>query len=455
METPNTRSRRKRELENSSQEDGLRVAWVHDSQLRKAVLQATEDDVISPPTPTQRPRPISSLLKSSSSSSTSEPSKANRPPRKRPCRGHRSLPTSIQKPTSSSTGNTTGESSGSGSNSLPNMSILSSCHSTSSEKTRLDYLLDRFSLLSSPMDEDKTNNSSKKSYMDVETPSRNLRPRNTTSIKDKPMIITSTPLKKRNGSISTSNSTSTSNVSSHMKPNPKSRSNPNIEPIPIPLLHQSKSIDVPHPNVPQDKGKGIFTSKPPSTSTTTTHRNPLSPIKGTAPRIGLGSQHKPKSSNTSVTTTTITSNRTGGWTRTNSGKAFRTPFLDSTSTGGVRSSPRKEVLNGVVPVRGQSALPSTRPNNTTARPNISNTSVSPNKRPRPVNPRSNTSASESSSLKSSLPPTPPAPPVEVGFKNYDVGENDPEDTSFDSFDGIFASGGEEIERLLRSVDGST
>ncbi|WVQ67692.1 uncharacterized protein L199_005896 [Kwoniella botswanensis] len=448
MDTPNTRSRRKRELENSSQEDGLRVAWVHDSQLRKAVLQATEDDVITPPTPTQRPRPISSLLKSSSSSSTSEPSKSNKPPRKRPCRGHRSLPTSIQKPTSSSTD--TGESSESGSNSLPNMSILSTSTSTNSEKTRLDYLLDRFSLLSSPMDEDKTNNSSKKSYMDVETPSRNLRPRNTTSMKDRPMMITSTPLKNRNGSTFTSNSTSY--VGSHIKANPKSKSNPNIEPVPIPLIHQSKTVDIPHPNVPQDKGKGIFTSKPPSTTTLTTHRNPLSPVKGTAPRIGLGSQHKPKSTNPS-TTTTITSNRTGGWTRTNSGKAFRTPFLDPTSTGGVRSSPRKQVSNGVGPVRGPSVIPTTftKSNHTLPRPNIS---VSPNKRPRPVNPRSNTSTSESSSLKSSLPPTPPVLPVEVGFKNYDVGENDPEDTSFDSFDGIFAGGGEEIERLLRSVDGS-
>ncbi|WVW83893.1 hypothetical protein I302_105915 [Kwoniella bestiolae CBS 10118] len=458
METPNTRSRRKRELENSSsQEDGLRVAWAHDSQLRKAVLQATEDDEITPPTPTQKPRPISSLLKSSSSSSTSEPGSGKSiRPRKRPCRAHRSLPTSIRKDQQTPT-STVGE----GSNSLPSMSILSSSTGTSSEKTRLEYLLDRFSLLSSPMDEEKKKRNVVRDYMDVGTPSRNLRPRSTHT---SGMMITSTPLKKR----STSTATSASGASSTLKSKSRSDQNVNIGSTPIPLIHQrSKNVD---PPLPDTNHTQIFASKPTSFTSQTQNRNPLSPVKG-APRIGLGSQHKSKP----PPTTTITSNRAGGWTRTNSGKAFRTPFLDPTTNngGGVRSSPRKQTSIGVGPVRGPSALPSLpSKTNTAGRSDMSdgrNPSISPKKQSRPQPPnhakssssssirppnmRSST-ATSSSSLKSSLPPTPPPVPVDVGFKNYDVGEDEPEDTSFDSFDGIFAGGGEEIERLLRRVDGS-
>lgn len=41
METPNTRSRRKREMDDS-QEDGASITWMHDQALRKALLMATE-----------------------------------------------------------------------------------------------------------------------------------------------------------------------------------------------------------------------------------------------------------------------------------------------------------------------------------------------------------------------------------------------------------------------------
>jgi hypothetical protein len=37
----------------------------------------------------------------------------------------------------------------------------------------------------------------------------------------------------------------------------------------------------------------------------------------------------------------------------------------------------------------------------------------------------------------------------------DIGEDEPEgNDSFDSFDGLFENGGEEVERLLRAIDGS-
>jgi hypothetical protein len=39
--------------------------------------------------------------------------------------------------------------------------------------------------------------------------------------------------------------------------------------------------------------------------------------------------------------------------------------------------------------------------------------------------------------------------------NVDVGEDDPAgDSSFDSFDGLFETGGPELEALLKAVDGS-
>jgi hypothetical protein len=48
METPNTRSRRKRELMESApsgglQEDYGRIDWVHDTRLRRMVLAATQN----------------------------------------------------------------------------------------------------------------------------------------------------------------------------------------------------------------------------------------------------------------------------------------------------------------------------------------------------------------------------------------------------------------------------
>ncbi|WWC70224.1 uncharacterized protein I206_104174 [Kwoniella pini CBS 10737] len=434
METPNTRSRRKRELENSSQEDGLKVAWVHDSQLRKAVLQATEDDPIAPPTPTQCPRPISNLLKSSSSSSgfgLNSNSSGSRPVRKRPCRGHRSLPTSSKGPALDTETSI-------GSISLPSMSILSNVEK---EKTRLDYLLDRFSLLSSPMDEEKNKRTD---YIgnQAETPSRNTRSKNQTG-SSRGGMITSTPLKKKN--INTSTTTTHEPIlNAKLRGKSKDHLNENIN-------------SYPHSRYLTHEPQVLF--NPPITTSSIVSdpigsRKPLSPVKGYGPRLGLGSQHKPS----------ITSNRTGGWTRTNSGKAFRTPFLenanDQNHSIGIRSSPRKITgqhsksitTKPSISVRGPANHfnASMKTNESTIE--ITKTSGNISKRPGNLRSNTNTSNTNSSSANSSLPPTPPVQQVE--FKNFDVGENEPEDTSFDSFDGIFASGGEEIERILRSVDGS-
>jgi hypothetical protein len=161
METPNTRYRRKRGDEETfggtprasgsgsgtqgsgSQED--RVIWVHDQRLRRAVQMATEhgtylspislsnvDDLVelAPPTPTQKPRSICSRPTTSTSTSS-------RPPRKRPCRPSRSVPTSGSgsirpEAGSSSAPSATGRGRGGG------------------EEVKLELLLQQFELLSAP-----------------------------------------------------------------------------------------------------------------------------------------------------------------------------------------------------------------------------------------------------------------------------------------------------------------
>ena len=149
METSQTRSRRKRGIVSNSQEEGISIAWLHDQRLRSAVLEATENgksftpspqsalnliistDHLDLPSPTQRPRPVSSLLSPAHPNpplvhSLSNPS---RYPRKRPCRSHRSLPLTGSHPYSPLTP--------SGSSSMPIMSALEKPDS----QRRLDVLL--------------------------------------------------------------------------------------------------------------------------------------------------------------------------------------------------------------------------------------------------------------------------------------------------------------------------
>ncbi|WWD17334.1 hypothetical protein CI109_101774 [Kwoniella shandongensis] len=243
METPNTRSRRKREMEGSSQEEGLSIAWVHDQDLRKAVLQATENDVIAPPTPTQKPRPISSRF-SPSSSSIAKPS--SRPARKRPCRHHRSLPTSIS--TASPVVPIAA-----GPSSLPSMSSMALSSTAGSRveesRTRLDELLERFQLQSSPLPKKV---GTEEGGVGNATPSR----RGLRSREQQPLT----------------------------RVNPKS---PNIQGLTTNILT----------TVISGSSESILKGD-------RTIRAPLSPVKpGAAPRIGLGSQHhNPKINRTFVKT---------------------------------------------------------------------------------------------------------------------------------------------------------
>ncbi|ORY34040.1 hypothetical protein BCR39DRAFT_586233 [Naematelia encephala] len=100
METPTTRSRAKREAEASTPEDVGSIAWIHDQRLRQAVIAATMNDYMEPPTPTQKPRPITSRPIHGNDPSSS----SSAPPRKRRCRPHHSLPQPLTTSSFSSTG---------------------------------------------------------------------------------------------------------------------------------------------------------------------------------------------------------------------------------------------------------------------------------------------------------------------------------------------------------------
>nr|ODN97669.1 hypothetical protein L204_03092 [Cryptococcus depauperatus CBS 7855] len=112
------------------------VAWEHDQGFRRAILAATENELVAPPTPTQQPRPISKINKENAFQ-----------PRKRICRHHRSLPPCLRNsstPYSSSRATTR---SGNGSYN----DILSSKNRPDNEpaRTQLDILLEQFKIHSS------------------------------------------------------------------------------------------------------------------------------------------------------------------------------------------------------------------------------------------------------------------------------------------------------------------
>lgn len=153
--------------------------WMHDQRLRRQVQSANEHGAsrcwppspypyacsshrtsgaltrsyaepniaveLAPPTPTQRPRPISSS-RVSLPNSTASTSASSRPPRKRPCR------TSRTEPIVSRTSNTNTTSGIQGSNSMPSrVPGSSSSGSGSAGEIKLDQLLQRFELLSTPL----------------------------------------------------------------------------------------------------------------------------------------------------------------------------------------------------------------------------------------------------------------------------------------------------------------
>ncbi|WVR07013.1 hypothetical protein IAU60_004052 [Kwoniella sp. DSM 27419] len=445
METPNTRSRRKRETEGSSQEEPM-VSWMHDQGLRWAVLQATKDETITPPTPTQKPRPISSRFSPSShTAGLASSSTSTRPPRKRPCRAHRSLPLPIRRPGSA---DSPGESMRG--NSLPNTLYMPGHPSTGSTsnpasssgdgcKTRLEALLEKVALLDSPPETSRAGSITRRSIPNgaraggdtsAETPSRGLRPRGAKMIVD-------------NHSVSGSTVVQSTPTRSRRKLGNRQLGENESQP-----MFGATSDKIGSTN----KTDIQVQSREPRPA-----RNPLSPVKPGVPRIGLGSQHRNGK--------TAASNRSIG----NPGHSFRTPFLAGPQA--VRSSPRRTTEQ---PVRTVRPIPPLNPDPGASRavvaaaqktkPSVpgskSGTRSPTGKRPSPA------SRSSSASIASSTPSLAPThisdhayPPRhragDVGlFDNYDIGGNEPHDSSFDSFDGIFAEGGEELEMLLRQVDGA-
>ncbi|WVQ99373.1 hypothetical protein IAU59_006506 [Kwoniella sp. CBS 9459] len=581
MDTPNTRSRRKREKELGSSQsqanDPLQeqekeialelderpsITWLHDQDLRRAVLQATEDDVILPPTPTQKPRPISSRFSPSSSSTlcarqnTESDSATRQPPRKRQCRAraHRSLPTSLRRPAgavSSSSSNDVRSTSTNmaGASSMPSLSMststmISNYGTTGPEdgKTRLDLLLERIQILASPPDpprqERNTNNKIKAVRSEeISTPSRNLRPRELkmglasartscgteagSALKLAPGSGSRSGMGALKGSSTLLGSTSstTSRTEKAINTPSRTRSSRNAENCyyhsPL-TTGQHQQLPLARPLVPNDKnGHASSTTSAISSST----RNPLSPVKSSAPRIGLaGSQHHkisnklPPGHSSSSTIhsnkqTEIPNSTSSTFARTTStnGRSFRTPFLNPQAQvlhkpqlqqQGVRSSPRRglnaNAAAGVVaaripsPVRAPVPEPTkvpgpgaqSRPLVPSKRSSSSSSSANNNKGPsgsgskRPVTPSRGSSSRSSTSVQSLA--TTHKSENEYGFEDgsiFDInlnmnldlkygpkgggyGPGSEGDHSFDSFDGIFEEGGEEIEMLLRTMDGS-
>ncbi|WVF71443.1 hypothetical protein IAT40_006247 [Kwoniella sp. CBS 6097] len=613
METPYTRSRKKREKElSSSQSQGQdqdhleqqievderpSITWLHDQDLRKAVLQATEDDVIQPPTPTQKPRPISSKT---------EPNSTTRqPPRKRQCRAraHRSLPTSLRRPSGTSgilsinndyESTSMSETGASGARSLPNVSTGSTLHSTMNSthgaggegeggRTRLDLLLEKIQILASPPEpprqrQEKERNSNNKITAvrseEIGTPSRTLRPREMKMGMSKSGVSSRSGIgmgmvqgsSATRGSTShitdTVNTPSRTRISSH-----RNTENDRAQPTYHTSYPDRKDQPCLNPRPSCSKGNLVSSKNTGPTST----RNPLSPVKSSAPRIGLASsQHskiynklpagpscndhdksKPsnRASGTSTSSATFTRSTSTSTNGNGNGRLFRTPFLNpqpqprmQSGHGhqpqfhqGIRSSPRRAAAAAAIagggpsnmtrssgsstsdsvrqripsPVRGPAPAPvpikpsafaaaaQSRPLIPTKRSSSSSNSgtiasVSAAGSKRPSTP-SRGSSSRSSTSAHSLATTHKSGndydyefgdgstfDLDFGVDvNLDLnlglgrgggggkkgtgngngygGHGEPGsegDHSFDSFDGIFEEGGEELEMLLRTVDGS-
>ncbi|WVO22177.1 uncharacterized protein IAS62_003507 [Cryptococcus decagattii] len=411
METLDSVNRRKREvledgvdLPESSPRAPL-VAWKHDQRIRNAILQATEDDFVDPPIPTQQPRPISSKL-SHSSTTISNPVR----PRKRICRNHRSLPPCLRNvPSSSSSSHSLVGSSSILSSDAASIGDISG---SASAKTQLDLLLEQFRLQASPMKspaEERSQSEGRPKRHGKENKMNSARGKSKEKgrgqqqkgLEDEKAKKGDMPLQKH----------------AELSPSLKMRGNSSSSI----LSHNSSATDISFTcalthNTSFDRM---------SHSSISFIRSPLSPVKhGAAPRIGLGSQSKPSSKIPPPRVSTL--------------KTFKTPFLEPRQ--GVRSSPRRmESARTVIPhtpaCDGAPSASSTR------------TTVSgPSSRTSPTRPISLGPQTRSAKKLASHP---------SGFTNFDVGEDEPEgDRSFDSFDGIFNEGGPEVEMLLRQVDGT-
>ncbi|AFR92354.1 hypothetical protein C343_00218 [Cryptococcus neoformans C23] len=415
METLHSVDRRKREalddsidLPESSPRAPL-VAWKHDQRIRDAILQATEDDFVDPPIPTQPPRPISSKL-SHSSTNISDPVR----PRKRFCRNHRSLPPCLRNtlPSSSASHSLAGSSSV-----LSTEASIGDISGSVSAKTQLDLLLEQFRLQASPVKgeteerpqpEERAKRHGKENRMNsTRGKSKEKERRQQKRLQDEKAKKGDVPTQKH-AELSTS---------------PKMRGNSSSSI----LSHNSSATDISFICVPTHNTS--FDRRMSHSSSISSIRSPLSPVKpGAAPRIGLGSQNKSSSKIPPPRVSTL--------------KTFKTPFLEPRQ--GVRSSPRRiESAKPAIPQtstcdRAYGRAPTTSSTHSTV--------SGPPSRATPSRPNSSGPQTRSAKKLASHP---------SGFTNFDVGEDEPEgDRSFDSFDGIFNEGGPEIEMLLRQVDGT-
>ncbi|KAL1405418.1 hypothetical protein Q8F55_009049 [Vanrija albida] len=347
METPNTRSRRKRELELlGSQEEKSTVVWGQDDQLLREFMADASDNAIPLPSPTQKPRP----LRPSSSTASAHP-------RKRPCRVSRAA-------------------------SNPPAHLAAGSHRNTppvddDQGKRLDALLDRF------------------------------------------LDLSSRPASSSSSATLSSRSTSS---------------------IPTPSTSSAR-----------------VTVRQPMTERSTNHRPPpLAATRSLSPTKAKTTAPVPDRRTTSVDSVKPPPT---------SQARFRPPLLSSAAgvrPQGVRSSPRRAAsLNPYSssssstrgPAQAQGALPRVNiSSGMPGRPGVKRGSASPTKQPAArigLTTRQST-VKTAPTRQASAPP----PPTTVRQAPEPHASSDG-DTSIDSLDILFEGGGEEIDNLLRAVDGQT
>ncbi|RSH87412.1 hypothetical protein EHS25_003322 [Saitozyma podzolica] len=310
MDTPNTRSRKRRETvlgsdtgagPSGSHDEGGSVHWVHDNKLRKMVMEATENDTFLPPTPTQKPSysKLSPIVPAQPSTS--------RHPRKRQCR-NRSLPTAAtpSAPLASNTG---------GSSSAPSGALDS----------LLQQAMETFNLQTPRLDTPPSGRTGARQSRDA------LRPTNTVNIPDQIAVPSNMPdSSKPKQSIAQANSVSP------------------VKPLPA-------YAKVTLPSVNDSHGATVSRS-PAKPAASSSQSFPRSSQSGGAPRIGL------RSSGSGEIRPGIT----------NPSRAFKPPLLDRQP--GVRSSPRRlqrEAVAAASPVRAPGATSSAQSYRTAVPPNKS------------------------------------------------------------------------------------
>lgn len=323
-----------------------------------------------PPTPTQRPRSIASSSKPNASSTNS----SSRPARKRPCRTSRTEPVSSNHASNSKTTGTGNGTSLKGSSSLPLNSPRGS--------VKLDTLLQRFELLSTPLGPSRASTSTSTS------------------------TITSTRSAPAPSAI----------LRDQRETNCQLFGNGELDNTSSPVTRSTTSLKQNHPgqaNKHAELGLEDATVSP-LLSRGTTRPHGLG-VRPNQPQIRSGMKPIPK---------------------TTGQKPFKPPFLIPPT----RSSPRH--------LRQATTIPPS-PLRAAALPVPSHRSINIDQQPQ----------AQARSNKPTPTPTVDETPcrgkVRKHNANVDIGEDDPAgDSSFDSFDGLFETGGPELEALLKTVDGS-